>query len=134
MPKYFITILVLTVIAVGFVTALVLNTRIKANDIKIFNEQFEVFNKNRLTGADVSSAINKAINNNKKYEQNKEYLVDINIRIIDYGEETIVDMEKIYSLGIDNFIKYYGRYEFNCTKVEYNKENGRISTLNFQNN
>jgi len=131
MHKYFITLIVLTLIAVGFVVVLIINTQIIENEIKEFNSQFEIFNKRKLTGADISSVINKAINNNKK--EGNTYLVDINIRIRDYGEDITVNMEKIYSLGIENFMIYYGDYEFECTGIEYDTDTKRVNMLNFKN-
>ena len=129
MPKYFITILVLTLLAIGFVTTLVLNTKITSNDIKLFNMQFEAFNKQKLSGADISSVINKAMDNNKKPDSFK---IDINIRIFDYGEDMTINMEKISSLGIENFMMYYGDFEFRCTSIGYDKNTGRINELSFE--
>ena len=49
-----------------------------------FNQSFEYYNKKLMYGADVISVINKAIDNNKKYnvenEKNSDYYVDIEVR------------------------------------------------------
>lgn len=55
-------------------------------EIKAFNDGFEAYNKKLMYGIDVISVLNKAIDNNEKYDVNgseKDYFVDIEITIYD---------------------------------------------------
>ena len=110
------------------------------NDVKKFNKIFLDFNKDNLYGTDITTVMNKAIDNNEKYEIEKNeknrYIDDgnysIKIEVKMKLNETIYDMEQIYNLGTEKFIEHYGDVTFNCTKVEYHKTTGRISKLVFE--
>lgn len=132
MPKYVITLMSLTLVAIGFIVVLMVNVKIGDNEVKIFNAQFESYNKNRLSGSEIYSVINKAINNNQK-EDVETHKVNINLRIIDYQEEVTVNMDKLNELGMDRFYEYYGGYEFRCTSIEYNRDTKLVEELNFEN-
>ena len=51
---------------------------LKTEQLAKFNREYEAYNKPKLYGTDVISVINKAVSNNKKYENNESaYDVDI---------------------------------------------------------
>lgn len=57
-------------------------------EIKAFNNGFEAYNKKLMYGIDIISVLNKAIDNNKKYDvsgDEKDYFVDIEITVYDKG-------------------------------------------------
>ena len=57
-------------------------------EIKAFNNGFEAYNKKLMYGIDIISVLNKAIDNNKKYDvsgDERDYFVDIEITVYDKG-------------------------------------------------
>jgi len=136
MPKFFLTIIAVTLLVSLIIVGVILNKRIANNSIELFNRPYEAYNSSSLNGADVISAINRAKTyNNTLDEEEYEYKIDIKVRIIDEELETdiSVDMEKIYASGIDQFIRFYGGYEFKCTEISYNKTTGQVNSLAFEN-
>lgn len=107
--------------------------------INNFNQQYLEYNKDNLYGTDITTVINKAVNNNEKYKIQKDenglYKEDENYSIKIYinleEEGSIYPMESFYKVGITDFTKYFGELKFKCIKTEY-KENGRISTMYFK--
>ena len=134
MPKMFITILVAVMIAVGFVTVLVLKTKIEINNIKIFNQEYEEYNKDNLTGADIASVINKVKNHNTNSE---DHQIAITIRITEVIEgekyDITVDIDQIYQQGTEKFVQFYGWYKFKCTETTYDGPAGKINGMKFEN-
>ncbi len=105
-----------------------------------FNKEFEYYYQKELLGTDLTTIINKAVDNNTKNEVkiiNEEYIDDekfsINIEVkIAENDDQIYRMEKIYNLGTDQFVRYFGYMKFKCTKIEYHKETKRVKYLLFE--
>ena len=75
----------------------------------------------QLRGAEVLTVVNKAKQNNSMYEENSKYNVNVEINGKDnYGNE----------INISNIAKYK-RSIFECTKMSYNSETGRVNTIIF---
>lgn len=91
----------------------------KQSQIAKFNSQFEPYNKDNLTLMELKSVYNKIISNNKKYP---EYEIKENIKSVypKISDEfsNIIENDKITKV-------------FECTKVEYNNPDGRISKMYF---
>ncbi len=91
----------------------------KTSQIAEFNNQFEPYNKKDLTLMELKSIYNKIQSNNAKYP---EYAITHNIN-------------NVYSLIDDEFkeIKEEDKQNrvFECTKIEYENEGGRISNMEF---
>lgn len=114
---------------------------IKAQSIETakINGEYEYYDKSDLYGIDITTVINKAINNNEKYEIEKNeknrYIDDgknsIQVKVKIKSNDTTYDMEQIYNLGTEKFILYYGDVMFNCTNIEYHEKTGKISKLEF---
>lgn len=111
----------------------------KQADVKRFNNVFLDYNRNNLFGTDLTTVMNKAIDNNEKYKIQKDesglYIPDklfsTKIYIILEKEGSNYPMENFYKVGIKEFTQYFGELNFECTKVNYH-ENGRISEMFFQ--
>ena len=105
-----------------------------------FNSEYEYYNKSNLKGLDITTLINKAIDNNEKYEINKtennRYIEDdkysIKIQIKMKSNNKTSDMEQIYILGTEKFIALFGDVTFKCTNIEYHSKTGRISKMVFE--
>lgn len=109
-------------------------------EIKQFNTAYEFYNQENLCGVDITTVINKAIDNNEKYEIKKdstgEYISDNEYSIKIYIKMIINNktypMEKIVEVGLENFTELFGPVKFKCTNVKYHKANGRIAEMIFE--
>ena len=136
------TILVIFSIVILIVACIYMNykqTMISQNEIKKFNSAFEFYNKESLLGTDITTVINKAIDNNEQYSVKKDdngmYIEDdknsIKIYVYMIINDTTYPMEKLKSTGLDEFTRYFGEVEFKCTDVKYHESNGKISSMTF---
>lgn len=109
------------------------------NKIQIENSEYEFYNREGICGVDVTTVINKAIDNNEKcgvekdennyYIPNEENSVNIYIKLI--NNEQTYPMERIKEIGLESFVAFFGEVEFKCTQIEYHK-NGKISKMTFE--
>lgn len=131
MKKIAIFFLIIIIILVG-ISAIYINYKAKYNEAKRENMQFESYYNQEITGTDLTTIINKAIDSNisneVKQDENKNYInndnnsINIDIRMLD-DDNNIYKMETIYNGGMDNFIQYYSQIKFKCTRH-------RISSIN----
>ena len=113
--------------------------REERNSVKRSNLEYEMYLNKEITGRELTSVVNKAVNNNEKnkvaknenkiYEKNDETSISIDILMSD--NETTYKMETIYNGGMVTFIQYYGDILFECTKIEYNSK-GKICYMVFE--
>lgn len=116
------------------------NEQRRIQEILKYNLLYEEYNKDGLNGLDITTIINKAINNNERnsvekdkygfYIDNKKNSVIIDVKMIIDGE--IYRMEQINQLGIEDFTEYFAEVKFNCKEVKYHKETGKISYMLFE--
>ena len=116
-----------------------LNYREEKRQINEANLEYEMYLNKEVSGRELTTAINKAVDNNEKnkvskdetgfYIQNAINSVSIEVKISD--NDKTYKMETLYNGGMVTFIQYYGDISFECTKIEYNK-NGRVSFMIFE--
>ena len=116
------------------------NEQRRIQEILKYNLLYEEYNKEGLNGLDITTIINKAINNNERnfvekdeygfYIDNKKDSVIIDVKMIIDGE--IYPMEQINQLGIEAFTEYFAEVKFNCNEVKYHDETGKISYMLFE--
>ena len=116
-----------------------LNYREEKRQINEANLEYEMYLNKEVSGRELTTAINKAVDNNEKnkvskdetgfYIQNDINSVSIEVKISD--NDTTYKMETLYNGGMVTFIQYYGDISFECTKIEYNKS-GRVSFMIFE--
>ena len=104
-----------------------------------FNSDYEFFNKESILGTDVTTMINKAIDNNEKHNIQKDddgvyiaddkYSVKINVYMI--INDTTYPMEALVKTGLSDFTRYFGEVKFKCTDVKYHKSTGRVAEMTF---
>lgn len=139
MKKLIVIIICLVCIALSIFTVKYMNYKSEIAKIKESNLEFETYLNKQILGTELTTFINKAVDNNKKYNVPKDeqgfYIkndtnsIEIEIQITD--NNTIYKMETLYDGGIINFIQYYNSIYFECTKIEYNKL-GKVSYLLFE--
>lgn len=108
-------------------------------NIKKFNSEFEGFIDREVTGVDLTTVVNKAIENNNKYEVKKNsdgtYENDgknsIEIIIKPTKDGNSFPMEAFEKVGMKDFTKSFGGAIFKSTKIEYH-DNGKISKIQFE--
>lgn len=139
MKKLIIFFAVIIVIISG-ISLIYFNYKAEYNMAKRSNMEFEKYLNKEVDGMEVATAINKAIDNNQKYEIQKNnkgiYLSDnensISIEIKMTDNDSIYQMETIYNSGIQNFINYYGNIKFKCVNIKYHSSNNKVKYLLFE--
>ena len=130
-----------------------------AKQLKIFNDQYESYNRKLLRGTDVISVMNRVLDNNEKYGttgyDEPNYIINMGFKMkeemvykktkTEDGREIVVgtqdvkfdisttydqnDFESIKN-NTDAFIDFKRRV-FDCTKIEYNEQTGRVNYMEF---
>ena len=127
MKKFLFTICLFFVIIIIILVVNYNNFQKKQMEIQKFNKIFEQYNAEDLNGLDITTVINKAIDNNEKYQIAKD---EKGIYIAD--NEKTYPMEKLNALGMESFIEYFGAVSFKCTDIKYHSKNGRVSEMTFE--
>lgn len=130
--------IVISIICV--ILGLYINYKANYYRVKKQNFQFEKYLNQEIYGTELTTIINRAINNNQKnevekdesgiYLNNNESSINIQIKITD--NDKIYQMEILYRGGMQNFVSYYGNIKFKCTKIEYHNATNRVKYLFFE--
>ena len=104
------------------------------------NIKFEIYKDEEITGAEVTTLINKAINSNQqneiekdkkgRYIDNETNSINIDIKFID--DDVTYNIEKIYNNGMDKFSTYYRDIKFKCVDVQYHDKTQKIKYMLFE--
>ena len=104
------------------------------------NIKFEIYKEEEITGAEVTTLINKAINSNQqneiekdkkgRYIDNETNSINIDIKFID--DDVTYNIEKIYNNGMDKFLTYYRDIKFKCVDVQYHDKTQKIKYMLFE--
>lgn len=139
MKKTLIYIICIVLIILSVIGTKYLNFKEQKSLIQKYNLEYEVYLNQDITGRELTTAINRAVNNNEKNSVQKDekgfYIDDdnnsikIEIKILD--NDTTYQMETLYNGGMENFIQYYGDINFNCSKIDYNRK-GKVSHIIFE--
>ncbi len=140
-------IIILIIVAIVIITPLILiwvQYQEQRNEVKKFNLEYEQYEDKTIYGTNIGSLINYAINNNEKYniEKNEDgiylddnkYCMRIEIEMLSTEDEykTITyAMETIASLGTERFVSNFNLLEFKCKDITYNSY-GRVNKLLFE--
>lgn len=138
--KKVIILLSMVIIIIAIVSFKYMDYKKEYNNILKYNFEYEENYQKEIYGTDLTTIINKVINNNEKNNveigQDKKYInnnidsINIDIKMIDIDK--IYSMETIYNGGIEQFVQNYSNIKFKCTKIEYHKKTKKISYLYFE--
>ena len=138
--KKIIIILVITLVIVSTMFYIYYNYKADVRQAKIENMKYEQYKDKEITGLELATVINKAIDQNEKnkinknnkgiYIDNKQNSINIDIKFIDNDE--VYNMETIYKSKIENFISYYRLIKFKCVKIEYHDLTKKIKQMKFE--
>lgn len=144
MKKIIIILIILVIVVITSLTLVISQFRAEKNEINKFNLEYEQYKDKTIYGTNIGSLINYAINNNEKYNIEKDengnyiddnkYCMKIEIKMVSSeDEEKIITypMETINSLGIERFVKNFNVLDFKCIDINYNSY-GRVNKLVFE--
>lgn len=104
------------------------------------NAKFDLKEGQELTGQDLATIINKAIDTNEKnkvekdksgkYVENNENSINIEITFTDV--DITHSIETIQKAGINKFVQNYRGIIFKCKEIEYHKSTGRTKYIKFE--
>ena len=139
MKKIAIFFLIIIIIVTGM-TYLYINYKATYNEAVKVNKQFESYYDKEIYGTELTTIINKAIDNNVYNEiekddkgnfvNNNNNSIQIDIKMLDVDKT--YNMETLNSGGMDMFVKYYSEIKFKCTKLEYHESTKKIKYLLFE--
>ena len=139
MKKIALFFLIIVVIVVG-ISYIYLNYQVGYNTAKKENNQFESYYEKEIYGAELTSIINKAIDNNSKnqvekdkkgnYIDNNQNSIKIDIKMLDIDKTYA--METLNSGGMDKFVQYYNEIKFKCKKIEYHQTTNKVKYMLFE--
>lgn len=133
----FFTIIIIILCGISY---LYLNYKSKYNISKKANLEFEKYLNEEVYGTDLTTIINRAVDNNERNEVEKNnkgiYLnndtnsISIEIKMTD--NDAIYQMETIYNSGIQNFINYYSNIKFKCVEIKYHNSSNKVKYMLFE--
>lgn len=110
------------------------------NNTQKENIKFEKYIDKEITGTELTSLINKAIDSNNqnqvkkdnkgKYLDNESNSINIDIKFID--DDVTYNIEKIYDSGVNTFIIYYRDIKFKCMDVKYHSKTNKVKYMLFE--
>lgn len=131
---------IIIIAIVSTISYIYLNQVAKINVAKKENAKFEMYVDKEISGMDLATIINKALDSNNrneiqkdkngKYIDNKIDSINIDIKFID--DDVIYNIEKIYVGGINQFVRFYGDIMFKCNEVKYHETTGKVSYMVFE--
>ncbi len=140
MKKEIILILVIVTIVIAIFSYYYYTYQRNYKIAKQENMQYDSYYQQEITGTNLASLINKAIddntkneitkNNKGKYIENETNSIRIDIKFTD--DDSIHTMEEIYLGGIDIFVQYYNQIKFKCTKIEYHQTTHKVKYMFFE--
>lgn len=137
------SLLILAIIITAMIFS-VCGVLIKKNNtleqVKKKNSEYELYSGKALLGTDITTIMNKAIDQNEKnkipkdekgyYIENDTNSIKIDIEMITI--EKTYPMEAFFKKGMTSFVENFNLIEFKCTSIEYHKKTGLISKIKFK--
>ena len=140
MKKTFILIFTILIVIMIIIFVNIQNIQKNKQKILNYNSEFEYYCQEKILGTDITTLINKAINENERndiekdekgyYLENEENSIKIFIKM--KAAEEIYSMENFYKAGINDFTKYFGSVEFKSFDIKYHEKTGKISEIYFE--
>ena len=132
--------LIIIIGIVSTVSYLYLNNINKQRIAQKENIKFEIYKEQEVTGAELTTLINKAIDTNEQNEVKKDnkgrYLdnevnsINIDIKFID--DDVTYNIEKIFNNGMDKFMNYYRDIKFKCVDIKYHDSTHKVRYMLFE--
>ena len=140
MKKFAIFFTILIIIIIVGISYMYLNHQYSLAQINKENKVYESYYNKIITGTDLASVINRAMDSNDKnqiekdsngkYINNDNNSINIDIKMID--DDKTYNMEKIFNGGIGTFTSFYRYINFKCTKIDYHSQSKRVKYMLFE--
>lgn len=140
MKNTLLLILIPIAIIICSVCGLLITINTTNRIIKEENSEYEYYLNKTVYGTEVTTLINKAINQNENnnipkdekdyYIENDENSLKIDIKMITIDKT--YPMEEIYNNDITKFVQNFNLIEFKCTSIQYHEKTGKISRITFE--
>ena len=129
-----------TIVIITSISYIYLNYKMDYNSTRMKNMEYSNYYQQEINGTELSTLINKVVDNNVKndvekdekgnYIDNGKDSIKVDIKFTD--DDNVHTLEEIYKSGIETFISYYNEIEFECTKIEYHQLTNKVSYLYFE--
>ena len=139
MKKIFLFFAMIIIIICG-VSYMFLNYKANYNISKKANLEFENYLNVEVSGIDLVTVMNRAIDSNERneveknkkgiYQDNENNSISIEVKITD--NDTIYQMETFEKSGMQNFLTYYGNIKFKCTNIKYHQTTKKVKYMLFE--
>lgn len=139
MKKTLIIFLIVFISIIASFSIVLGDVRKSEQQAKQFNDYYEQYENKIVLGSEVATAINKAIDNNEKYQIEKNdkgtyindnnYSVQIFVKLEEKGE--YYTMERINKFKVTEFIRNFSLQDFKCTNILYHSSTKRVSQIYF---
>lgn len=140
MKKQTILIFVLFIVILLLVAFAIMQNVQKQKQIANYNNQYEQYKDSQIYGTDITTQINKAMNENEKnnvekdekgyYKNNNSNSIKIYVKLQPEGE--YFPMERIFELGMTEFVKNFNIEYFKCTQINYHSETSLVSEVYYE--
>ena len=138
--KKFLILFAIIIIIISIIWFKYINYIQEYNTTQSLNAEFEKYYQKNIYGTELTTIINKAVDENSKnkvekneknqFLDNNTNSINIDIKIIDTNK--IYSMESFYMSGMEKFVQYYGSIKFKCTKIDHHKSTNKIKYLYFE--
>lgn len=142
MKKILICLIIVLIVITIIATMYVSNNNKSLEKIKNTNQEYEIYLEKTVFGTDVTTIINKAINQNEKnniskdekgmYIENDENSIKVELIMLNEDKKTTYQMETLQKAGIQGFIKNFNLINFKCSKIEYHEKTKLIKKVIFE--
>ncbi len=135
-----VLLLTLTILIVSTIYYIYINNVAMSNNAKKENEIFEYYYQKEITGTELVTVFNKAIQSNEdnmvekdeqgRYIDNSTNSINIDIKFID--EDVTYNFKILTNNGTERFISNYRDIIFKCTEITYHEQTGNIQYMLFE--
>ncbi len=141
MKKILICLIIVLVATTIVVSMWISGNNTKLAKIKENNQKYEIYLDKEVFGTDVTTVINKAIDDNEKREipkdekgffiQNDTNSIKVELVMLNGESKETYQMETLNKVGLSGFIKNFNLINFKCSKIEYHDKTKLISKIIF---
>lgn len=142
MKKILICLIIVLVAITIAVSMWISGNNTKLAKIKENNQKYEIYLDKEVFGTDVTTVINKAIDDNEKREipkdekgffiQNDTNSIKVELVMLNGESKETYQMETLNKVGLSGFIKNFNLINFKCSKIEYHDKTKLISKIIFE--
>lgn len=142
MKKILICLIIVLVAITIVVSMWISGNNTKLAKIKENNQKYEIYLDKEVFGTDVTTVINKAIDDNEKrqiskdekgfYIENDTDSIKVELVMLNGDKKETYQMETLNKVGLNGFIKNFNLINFKCSKIEYHDKTKLISKIIFE--